>query len=233
MCLATYQHWNACVLRWEFKTAVRYLICGKWYWLATDTQEGERSDPASQAEVWASTCSSLSCLLASWESQRFLLESQVSAPAYLPVLFPGSFHPCSEHLGWQKVEDESFFLIWALLSRGKEEHCGLGTVPGFGSPVQMLCCLQNGAVAAHRAGGCACLQTAKHSTAGEGKTVDQQLQSCPYPAVAKWNWHLGLRWETRGRELIKDQFLIFCFGGNAEQQQKCWSCWSTDCCGLA
>lgn len=27
-----------------------------------------------------------------------------------------------------------------------------------------------------------------------------------------------------GRELIKDQFLIFCFGGNAEQQQKCWSC---------
>lgn len=23
-----------------------------------------------------------------------------------------------------------------------------------------------------------------------------------------------------GRELIKDQFLIFCFGGNAEQQQK-------------
>lgn len=70
----------------------------------------------------------------------------------------------------------------------------------------------------------ACLQTAKHSAVGERKPVDRQLQSCPCPAVAKWNWHLGLCWETRGRELIKDQFLIFCFGGNAEQQQKCWSC---------
>lgn len=28
---------------------------------------------------------------------------------------------------------------------------------------------------------------------------------------------------NRGRELIKDLFLIFCFGGKAEQQQKCWS----------
>lgn len=109
------------------------------------------------------------------------------------MFFPGSFHPCSEHLGWHKVESRPLFLGRAVLSGGKEEYCGLGTVPGFGSPVQMLCCVQNGAVAAHRPGGCACLQNAKHLTEGEGKTVDQKLQSCPCPVAARWNWHLGLR----------------------------------------
>lgn len=49
------------------------------------------------------------------------------------MFFPGSFHPCSEHLGWHKAENRPLFLVWALLSGGKEEHCGFGTVPGFGS----------------------------------------------------------------------------------------------------
>lgn len=48
----------------------------------------------------------------------------------------------------------------------------------------MLCCVQNGAVLAHRPEGCACLQTAKRLTEGEGKTVSKAAE-LPLPCGSK------------------------------------------------
>lgn len=86
----------------------------------------------------------------------------------------------------------------------------------------MLCWLQNGAVAAHRAGGhvlTGCEALGHGRVEGWGST-DAEL---PLPHSSKVELAPRASLGNRGRELIKDQFLIFCFRGNAEQQQKCWS----------
>jgi len=68
---------------------------------------------------------------------------------------------------------------------------------------------------------------------GRGEGWGLAAAELPLPCGSKVGLTPWASLGNRGRELIKDQFLIFCFGGNSEQQQKCWSCWSTDCCGLA
>lgn len=58
---------------------------------------------------------------------------------------------------------------------------------------------------------------------GRGKGWGSTAAELPLPCSSKVELAPWASLGNRGCELIKDQFLIFLFWANAEQQQKCWS----------
>lgn len=157
-------------------------------------QEREGSDPVSSAEALLSP--------ASWESWRLLSVTLLILLIFQCSLFLAHFILPQSILGGVQVENGPLYLSLGHLSGGKEVRAlSLALVPLFrcSAVCKMGPLLPTG------------LEYVAYRLRREGRgstAAELPLPCCSKVKLAPWAL-LG----NRGWELIKDPFLIFCFGG--------------------